>query len=90
VPPFSHELEYVQEINGVKLDSYIDWMTICCAITVTGCPAISVPAGFTPGGLPVGLQIVGKPRGDLALLRIAHAFEAATEHYLTKPAICAD
>ncbi|MGK0257954.1 MAG: amidase [Candidatus Azotimanducaceae bacterium] len=89
VAPFSHELEYVQEINGVKLDSYIDWMTICCAITVTGCPAISVPAGFTPGGLPVGLQIVGKPRGDLALLRIAHAFEAATEHYLTKPAISA-
>lgn len=90
VAPFPLEQEWVAEINGQQLDSYIDWMTICCAITVTGCPAISVPAGFTEQGLPVGVQIVGKPRGDLALLQIAHAFEAATQHHLTRPAVCAD
>ena len=62
-------------------------MTICCAITVTACPAISVPGGFTPDGLPVGLQIVGPPRADLAVLKIAHTFEAATEFYKRVPRI---
>ena len=90
VPPFPHTQPWVNEINGQPLESYIDWMTICCAITVTGCPAISVPAGFTDDGLPIGVQIVGKPRGDLALLRLAHAFESATECYRTKPPLCAD
>lgn len=87
VPPFDGDQEWVTEIEGETMDSYIDWMTICCAITVTGLPAISVPGGFTPEGLPVGVQIVGKPRGDLQLLRIAHAFEAATEHYKTRPQV---
>jgi amidase len=65
-------------------------MTVCCAISVTGLPAISVPAGFTSTGLPVGLQIVGKPRGDLELLRIAYAFEQATQHHLRQPPIHAE
>ena len=68
---------------------YIDWMTVCCAVTVTGLPAISVPAGFTPTGLPVGLQIVGKPRADLALLKLAHCYEQATLFYQQKPVVCA-
>ena len=72
------------------MQTYIDWMTICCAITITGCPAISVPAGFTDDGLPVGVQIVGKPRGDLELLRIAHAFEQATAYHQRTPQICQD
>ena len=71
------------------MDTYIDWMTVCCAITVTSCPAISVPGGFTSNGLPVGLQIVGKPQGDLALLKLAHAFEQATLHYKTAPKVSA-
>lgn len=87
VAPFSIETEWVDEINGEKLPTYIDWMTVCCAVSVTGLPAISVPAGFTSTGLPVGLQIVGKPRGDLDLLRIAHAFEQATQHHLRRPAV---
>ena len=90
VPPFDLSQEWVSEINGQTMPSYIDWMTICCAITVTGFPAISVPGGFTEDGLPIGVQIVGKPRGDLALLRLAHTYEAATNHYQQKPAICAD
>ena len=89
VPPFDHEVEWISNIDGCELETYIDWMTICCAITVTGFPAISVPAGFTKTGLPVGLQIVGKPRGDLALLRLAGAFEEATQYYKKRPKICA-
>ena len=64
-------------------------MTVCCAISVTGLPAVSVPAGFTPEGLPVGLQIVGRPRGDRALLQVAHAFEQATRHHLRRPPLAA-
>ena len=71
------------------MDTYIDWMTVCCAVTVTGLPALSVPAGFTASGLPVGLQIVGKPRGDLALLKLAHCYEQATLFYQQTPDICA-
>ena len=85
VPPFPADQDWVREIDGQALETYIDWMTVCCAISVTGLPAISVPAGFTAEGLPVGLQIVGKPRGDLALLKIAHAFEAATGHGRRRP-----
>ena len=80
VPPFDHTEEWVAEINGEKMATYIDWMTICCAVTVTDLPSISVPAGFTPGGLPIGLQIVGRPHGDLDLLAIARLFEEATGH----------
>jgi amidase len=79
------EIEYPTEINGVPLNTYIDWMAICYAISITGMPAISVPAGFTPAGLPIGLQIVGPPRGDFELLQMAHAFEQATGHGKTRP-----
>jgi amidase len=77
VPPFDVSQEYVSEINGVKFTSYIDWMRSCFYVTMSGLPAISVPAGFTPEGLPVGLQIVGRPQADYAVLEIAHAFETA-------------
>ena len=89
VPPFDHEVEWIQTIEGTKMETYIDWMTVCCAITVTGLPAISVPAGFTEEGLPVGLQIVGKPRGDVDLLRLAGAFERETQYHKIQPKICA-
>ena len=79
VPPFDVTQPYVTEIDGVRLPTYIDWMRACSDITVTGHPAISVPAGFTAdGGLPVGLQIVGRHQDEWAVLQIAHAFEQAT------------
>jgi amidase len=78
VPPFGIDVPYVTEIDGVAMDTYVDWMRSCSRITVTGHPAISVPAGFTPGGLPVGIQIVGRYRDEAGLLRLAAAFEAAT------------
>jgi len=77
VPPFGIDQEWVKEINGVQMPTYIDWMRSCSDISVTTCPAISVPAGFTPKGLPVGLQLVGPHRSDFELLRIAYTFEQA-------------
>jgi amidase len=87
VPPFPVETEWVRTINGVALKSYLDWMSICCVVTVLGLPAISVPGGFTPAGLPVGVQIVGPPRDDLGVLRIAHVFEEATRFGQQRPAL---
>jgi amidase len=78
VAPFPHEIEYVTEICGVEMPTYIDWMRACSDITCTTLPAISVPAGFTPEGLPVGLQLVGRHRADRSVLEIAHAYEQAT------------
>jgi amidase len=85
VAPFPAEVDWVRSINGQTMDTYIDWMTVCCAISVTGLPAISVPAGFTPRGLPVGLQIVTGPHDDLGLLQLAHEFEQATLHHRRRP-----
>lgn len=78
VPPFPADQEYPTEVAGRAQRDYLDWMRSAYLITMTGCPAVSVPAGFTPEGLPVGIQLVGPPNGDLALLRIAWAFEQRT------------
>jgi amidase len=86
VPPFDAELEYPTEVSGVPMQTYIDWMASCWSITVLGGPAISVPAGFTGGGLPIGIQIVGRPGDDAGVLRLAHAFEQATGFGRIRPA----
>lgn len=78
VSPFPIEQEYPPTVAGVSMDNYIDWMRSCYYLTLTGHPCISVPCGFTPAGLPVGLQIVGRYRDELGLLQLAHAFEQAT------------
>ncbi|MEO2036813.1 MAG: amidase [Planctomycetaceae bacterium] len=87
VPPFDVEQPYVTEIAGTKMETYIDWMKSCYYITVTGLPAISVPAGFTDEGLPVGVQIVGRHQDEFGVLQLAHAFEQATGFWKTKPAV---
>lgn len=88
VVPFSVDLDYPREINGVKMNTYIDWQKTAYFISVMGNPAISVPAGFTDSGLPVGVQIVGGHRQDLAVLQMAYAFEQATQFGLKRPSIC--
>jgi amidase len=87
VPPFDVKQQYVTEINGVRLDTYLDWMRSCYYITVTGLPAISVPCGFTPEGLPVGVQIVGRHHDDFGVLQLAHAFEQITEFGRRRPEV---
>ena len=77
VPPFDVETRYVEEVEGHRFDNYIEWLGIVFAITLTACPALSLPAGLTADGLPVGLQMVGPPRGEAALLRAAAALEEA-------------
>jgi amidase len=85
VEPFDVTTEYPTSVAGVPMPTYIDWMRSCWYVTLTACPAISVPAGFTPHGLPVGLQIVGPHRGDWSVLQMAHAFEQATLYGRRKP-----
>ena len=87
VPPFDATLDWPKAIDGVTLDGYIAWMKSAYWISVTCCPAMSVPAGFTPDGLPVGVQIVGRYRDDLGVLQLAHAFEEATGVGRTRPQI---
>ena len=87
VPPFPIEQPYVTEINGVPMETYIDWMRSCYYISIIGFPAISVPAGFTRDGLPVGLQLVGRHHNDFGVLQLAHAFEQATGHWRRRPPI---
>jgi amidase len=77
VPPFDVTQPYVTEIEGVAMETYIDWMKSCYYISITGHPAISVPAGFTDEGLPIGIQIVGRHQDDWGVLQLAHAFERA-------------
>jgi amidase len=77
VAAFDVTQPYVKEIEGVAMETYIDWMKSCYFISVVGNPAISVPCGFTAEGLPVGLQIVARHHDDWGLLQIAHAFERA-------------
>jgi amidase len=87
VPPFDATLDWPKEIDGVAMEHYVAWMKSAYWITATFRPAISVPAGFTPEGLPVGIQIVGRHRDDFALLQFAHAFEQATRIGERRPEI---
>jgi amidase len=77
VPPFAVETRWIRELDGTVFDNYVEWLRITSAITLTSCPAMSVPCGFTSDGRPVGLQLVGRPRGEAALLSAAAALETA-------------
>ncbi len=87
LPAFDVNTPWPTEIAGVKFGNYIDWMKSCWYISATGNPAASVPGGFTPEGLPVGVQIVGRANADFSVLQMAHAFEQATGFGRKRPAI---
>jgi len=88
VAPFSIDQEYPTQINGVKMDTYIDWQKSAYHISALGNPAISVPAGFTSDNLPVGIQIVGRHRDDFGILQLAYAFEQKTHFAQRRPPMC--
>jgi amidase len=89
VPPFAVQERWVREINGVPMHNYIDWNRSTWYLTITGHPCLSVPAGFTEDGLPVGLQIVGRHQDDFGVLQLAHAFEQATATWKRRPPVAA-
>ena len=87
VAPFDVNTPYPTQIDGTPMGTYIDWMRSCWYVTFMANPAISVPAGFTKAGLPVGLQIVGRHHDEWSVLQIAHAFEQATGHGKRRPGL---
>jgi amidase len=74
-PPFDVNQRYPEEVDGVRFEGYMAWLILTYAVTVTACPAFSLPCGFTRSGLPIGLQVIGKPRGEAALFSIAAYLE---------------
>lgn len=85
VAPYPVEQRYVEECDGHKFDNYVEWLTMAYTITLTGFPALSMPAGFTSEGLPVGLQVVAGPRGEAALLSASALLETVLGHATAVP-----
>jgi amidase len=83
--PFDVSTHWPKEIAGRRMDTYHRWMEVVIPATMSGCPAISVPVGFGGNGLPMGMQIVGQNRGELAVLQLAHAYDEATGWVQRKP-----
>jgi amidase len=90
VSPFPIETEYPTVVAGLPMSNYIDWMAACWRITVTGCPALSLPAGFDADGLPVGVQLVTRQGADVQLLCIAKGLEEATGYAARQPPLLAE
>ena len=75
--PRKCEIEWIDEIEGQHFNNYMDWLKYAFLATVTGLPAMSVPVGFSPDGLPIGIQLIGSPRGEAKLLAVGRAVEMA-------------
>jgi amidase len=69
-PAIPVEMRHVESLNGVKFEGYLGWVLSTCALSVTGCPVLALPCGFTRDGLPVGLQVIGPPRSEARLLQV--------------------
>ena len=87
VLPFDVKTHYPTRINGVEMENYIAWMKSAYYISTVGNPAMGVPCAFSPSGLPIGLQIVGRHNDDWGVLQMAYAFEQATNAGKRRPPI---
>jgi amidase len=85
VPPFDVNQPWVTQIDGQPMQTYLDWMKSCYLISATGLPALSVPCGFTPEGLPVGLQLIGRHQDDFGVLQLGYAFQQQTGLWQRRP-----
>ena len=85
VPPNPVEERFVKNIDGMEMESYLDWLALGYAVSVTGCPAISIPCGFTNDNIPIGIQIIGKPYSEASLLSFAKFLENIFNVNLQKP-----
>jgi amidase len=77
--PFDIDMDWPHEIAGRKTATYHEWMKATLLVTMSGCPALAAPAGFSENGLPIGIQIVGPNRSELGCLQLAYAYELATD-----------
>jgi amidase len=75
--PFPVEQLWPTQVAGKTMRTYHEWMLGTFLVTMTGLPALAAPAGFSPGGLPAGIQIIGRRGAELACLKLAHAYEQA-------------
>jgi amidase len=85
--PFDKQLDWPKAIAGRTMDTYHRWMEVVIGGTLAGLPVLNVPAGFGPSGLPMGLQVIGRPRADLQVLQIGHAYEAACGYTAQRSAL---
>ena len=89
VLPFDAALRYPLEVAGAASETYLDWMRSACLLSATGLPVLSVPAGFSSSGLPIGLQLASNHYTDMQLLRWGRAFEQQTGYAAVAPVIAA-
>ena len=82
--PFDAALRWPQRINGVEMDTYHRWMEVVIYATFAGLPSISIPVGFDARGLPMGMQIIGRPQADLEVLQLAQGYEQAAQEVLLR------
>ena len=87
VLPFDVNTHYPTEIAGVEMENYIAWMKSAYYISAAGNPAMSVPCAFSSGGLPIGMQIVGRHHDDWGVLQLGYAFEQATNVGQRRPVV---
>ena len=85
VLPFDADIHWPSEINGRQMDTYHRWMEVVAGGTLSGCPIISVPVGFNPAGLPMGMQLIGPDNADLAVLQLAFAYDQVTQFVKRNP-----
>jgi amidase len=83
--PFDATIHWPKEVGGVSMDTYHRWMQVMIPISMSGCPALSVPAGFNDRGLPMGIQIVGPNHAEMACMQLAHAYDQANKWVTKRP-----